>query len=151
MPILAPVDEEAVHQRFQEELDEDVRLTLVTHNPVRGLYVPGRECATCPSAQQLAEEVSALSTKITLETVDFYRNPDQAEELGVDKIPALLVHHKDGDGVRFYGLPSGHEFPVFLDAIVSASTGKSGLDEHTVGILASLDADIHIQVFATPT
>ena len=151
MPILAPPDEEAIRQRFQQELDGDVRLTLVTHNPIGGLIVPGRECASCDSALQLAEEVSALSSKITLETVDFYRDPDQTAKLGVDRIPALLVRHHASDGVRFFGLPSGHEFPVFLDAIVSASTGCSGLSEDTRGALAELEEDVHIQVFATPT
>ena len=151
MPILTPRDEEAVRQRFQEELDGEVRLTLVAYNPIGGLIVPGRECASCQSAQQLAEEVSALTPKITLETVDFYRDPDQAAKLRVDKIPALVVHHQGGDGARFYGLPSGYEFPVFLDAIVSASTGNSGLTEDTLGVLETLEDDVHIQVFATPT
>ena len=151
MPILAPGDEAAVRQRFQEDLDREVRVTLVTHTPIGGLIVPGRDCASCQSAQQLSEEVSALSPKITLEIVDFYRDADHAVDLGVDKIPALVVHHQGGDGARFYGLPSGHEFPVFLDAIVSASTGSSGLSEETVGALAELEEDVHIQVFTTPT
>ena len=151
MPILAPPDEESIRQRFQQELDADVRLTLVTYNPIGGLLVPGRECASCDSAMQLAEEVSVLSPKITLETVDFYRDPDQTAKLDVDRIPALVVHHQASSGVRFYGLPSGHEFPVFLDAIVSASTGRSGLNEETRGALGELEDDVHIQVFATPT
>ena len=151
MPILAPPDEEAIRQRFQQELDADVRLTLVTHSPIGGLFVAGRECGSCNSALQLAEEVSALSSKITLETVDFYRDPDQKANLGVGRIPALVVHHQASDSVRFYGLPSGHEFPVFLDAIVSASTGSLGLSEDTLGVLAELEEDVHIQVFATPT
>jgi alkyl hydroperoxide reductase subunit AhpF len=151
MPILAPQDEDAIRQRFQEELDGDVRLTLITHNPIGGLIIPGRDCASCDPAQQLAEEVSALSPKITMESVDFYRDPDRAAELGVDKIPALLVRRGESDSVRFFGLPSGHEFPVFLDAIVSASTGNSGLSEETLGILAELEEDVHIQVFVTPT
>ena len=96
------------------------------------------------------QEVSALSPKIVLEIVDFYRDPDKAAELGVDKIPALVVHRQGSDGARFYGLPSGHEFPVFLDAIVSASTGDTGLGQDTLGALAKLEEDVHIQVFATP-
>ncbi len=151
MPILSPADENAVRQRFEEELDAEVCITLVTHEPIGGLFVPGRECGSCSATRQLAEEVSALSSKIALDTVDFHRDPDGAAKLGVDKIPALVVHYQDREGARFFGLPSGHEFPVFLDAIVSASTGVSALSEEALEVLANLDEEVHIQVFATPT
>ena len=151
MPILRPSDEVAVRERFDSELDGNVRLTLVTHSPIGGLIIPGRECASCPSTEQLVEEVSALSDNITLDTVDFYRDTDLAGELGIDKIPALIVAGEQDYGIRFYGLPSGYEFPVLLDAIVSASTSQSGLDESTVEALAALNDEVHIQVFVTPT
>ena len=151
MPILSPPDENAVRQKFQDELDVPVRLTLVTHEPIGGLIVPGRDCSSCTSTRQLAQEVSDLSPEITLEIVDFYREPDRVAEIGVDKIPALAVHHEGSDGATFYGLPSGHEFPLFLDAIVSASNGDTGLSGDTLEALGKLEEDVHIQVFATPT
>lgn len=151
MPILQPQDEEAVRQRFEEELTGDVKLTLVTHNPVGGLLIPGRECPSCPTTQQLVEEVAALSPKIEVEVVDFYRESERARELGVDKIPAVLVHSSEDDGARFYGLPSGFEFPILLDAVVAASTEVSGLSEAALDAITQVEEDVHIQVFVTPT
>ncbi|MDP6455621.1 MAG: thioredoxin family protein [SAR202 cluster bacterium] len=151
MPILQPQDEEAVRQRFESELAGEVKMTLVTHNPIGGLMIPGRDCPSCPTAQQLIEEVVALSPKIELEIIDFYRDSETAKSLGVDKIPAVIVHNSNESGAKFYGLPSGFEFPVLLDAIVAASTQVSGLSESALAALAQVTEDVHIQVFVTPT
>jgi len=151
MPILQPQDEEAIRQRFESELTGDVKMTLVTHNPIGGLMIPGRDCPSCPTTQDLIGEVVALSSKIELEIVDFYRESEIANSLGVDKIPAVIVHNSDDSAAKFYGLPSGFEFPVLLDAIVAASTQMSGLSEAALAALAKVTEDVHIQVFVTPT
>jgi alkyl hydroperoxide reductase subunit AhpF len=151
MPILRTEDAEAIRFRFDDELDADVQLTLVTHNPIGGLLIPGRECDTCQSTQQAVDEITALTSKISVETVDFYREPERAEELDVERIPALIVHGPSGDGVRFFGFPSGYEFPFLLDAIVRASTNESDLEASTVESLSEIDEDVHIKVFVTPT
>jgi alkyl hydroperoxide reductase subunit AhpF len=151
MPILQPQDEEAIRQRFESELTEEVKITLVTHNPIGGLMVAGRDCPSCPTTNELIEEMAALSPKIQLEIVDFYRESEKAAALGVDKIPAVLVHNSGGSEAKFYGLPSGMEFPVLLDAIVAASTNVSGLSDATLEALAQVTEDVHIQVFVTPT
>ena len=151
MPILQPQDEEAVRERFESELTGDVKITLVTHNPIGGLLIPGRDCPSCPTTQELIEVVVALSPKIHLEIVDFYRDSETAKSLGVDKIPAVVVHDSDDGGAKFYGLPSGFEFPVLLDAIVAASTKVSGLSEAALEALAQVMEDVHIQVCVTPT
>ncbi len=74
MPILKQQDQDAILQKFKVELKRDVNITLYTKNDIGGLFIPGRECRTCESAQQLLGEVSALSPKIKLDVVDFYGN-----------------------------------------------------------------------------
>ena len=132
MPILQPQDEEAIQPRFESELT-------------------GRDCPTCPTTQDLIGEVVALSSKIELEIVDFYRESEIANSLGVDKIPAVIVHNSDDSAAKFYGLPSGFEFPVLLDAIVAASTQISSLSAAALAALAKVTEAVHIQVFVTPT
>ena len=151
MPILQPRDQQAVRERFDVELKRDVNIKLVTQRNVGGLFIPGRECRSCGPTQQLLEEVEALSPKIHLEVVDYYADREDAEALGVEKIPAAIIGSNGDHNVRFYGLPSGLEFAVLLDAITVASTGRSPLQLETRRRLRRLKQDVHIQVFATPT
>ena len=147
MPILEQRAQDVVRERFEKGLHRNVKLRLVTQRNAGGLYIPGRECASCGDTERMLKEVSALSPKIGLEIIDFYGSPRTAEDLGVDKIPALIV----GDGgARFYGLPGGYEFSVLVDTIVEASSNGSSLDRATRKRLRKLKEDVHIQVFVTP-
>ena len=151
MPILNQKDQQTVEQRFAVELKRDVTLTLYTQRSIGGLFIPGRECRSCGPTQQLLEELSALSPKIHLEVKDFYSDQEDATARGVEKIPGLIISADSSDNVRFYGLPSGFEFPLLLDAIISASHKRSPLTLETRRRLKRLKQDVHIQVFVTPT
>ena len=151
MPIIKQGDQQAVRQRFELELKRDVKVTLYTQRSIGGLFIPGRECKTCGPAEQLLEEVSTLSPKIDLEVVDFYSNIDDARARGVEMIPAIIVSVDGADNVRLYGLPSGFEFAVLLDTIVSCSVSRKPLQLETRRRLKRLREDVHIQVFVTPT
>ncbi len=54
-------------------------------------------------------------------------------------------------GIRFYGIPSGYEFTSLIEAIVSVSTGETGLSAESLEVLARLTEPVHLQVFVTPT
>ena len=151
MPIIKQEDQQAVRQRFELELKRDVKITLYTQRSIGGLFIPGRECKTCVPAEQLLEELSALSPKIDLEVVDFYSNAEDASARGVEMIPAIIVSVDGADNVRLYGLPSGFEFAVLLDTIVSCSVSRKPLQLETRRRLKRLREDVHIQVFVTPT
>ena len=151
MPILQRRDLEAVQKRFDIELKRDVKLTLFTSRNVGGLFIPGRECKSCGPTQELLEELSALSPKVRLEIVDYFSDPEDAQALGIDKIPAIVVAGDGAANVRLYGLPAGYEFAVLLEALVSASSKRSPLQLETRRRLKALKEDVHIQVFVTPT
>ena len=56
----------------------------------------------------------------------------------------------DSESVRFYGMPSGFEFALLLDTLVSISDKRSTLQLETRRRLKKLKEDVHIQVFVTP-
>jgi len=63
---------------------------------------------------------------------------------------------RDGDqildfGVRYAGIPSGHEFSSLIHDLVLVSGRDSGLSEETRQFLSSLDQPVLLQVFVTPT
>ena len=149
MPVLQKRDREVVLQRFRTELKRDVKIKLYTQIDM-GLYIPGRGCRYCGPTQELLEELSALSPKIRLEVVDFYKNQEQAADLGIERIPALTVGNGGNGNARFFGMPSGFEFTALLDTIVGASDKRSSLKLETRRQLKALTDDVHIQVFVTP-
>ena len=141
MPLL---NEEIAGQVEQElaDLAGPVRLVMFTQE---------FECAYCAETRQLVEEVAALSGQLTAEVYDFVADKEKAEEWGIDKIPAIAVIGAEDYGVRFYGIPSGYEFPSLLHAIRMVVAGKPELSEEGMQALAELAEPVHIQVFITPT
>jgi alkyl hydroperoxide reductase subunit AhpF len=54
-------------------------------------------------------------------------------------------------GIRFFGIPAGHEFSSLVDAVVAASRAEPKLAPPTAAWLSALDRPLHLQVFVTPT
>ena len=50
---------------FRKDLEADVKMRLFTQRP-SPITVPGRECKYCAQTQQMLEELSALSPKLSL-------------------------------------------------------------------------------------
>jgi len=149
MTVLQPKDSESVSCRFAAELKNDVLLRLYTQFDI-GLFIPGRECRTCSHTKELIQEVSALSPRITLEIIDYHKNLEEAANLGIDRIPAIVIVKGDLHNVRFFGMPSGFEFAVLLDSIIDSTKKKSSLQLDTRRHLKDLNEDVYIKVFVTP-
>jgi glutaredoxin-like protein len=141
MPLLNAEVREQVKQQLAD-LDGSVRLVMFTQE---------FECQYCAETRQLVEEVSELSDHLTAEIYDFVADEEKAQELGVDKIPAVAVIGAEDYGIRFYGIPSGYEFTSLLEAVHIAATGQPDLGEETIEFLSSLSEPVHMQVFVTPT
>jgi alkyl hydroperoxide reductase subunit AhpF len=114
------------------------------------------ECEGCGITRELLTELATLSDRISLEMHDFVGEKEVADRYGIDKIPALLLEgdRDEGDrdrGIRFYGIPGGYEFASLLEDIQMVARGDSGLAPATRTALASLEKDVHLQVFVTPT
>ncbi|HIE38830.1 MAG TPA: glutaredoxin [Anaerolineales bacterium] len=138
-------------------LDDNVREQVVDFlkdlaGPVRlMMFTQEFECEYCAETRQLVEEIGELSELVSVEVYDFLADGEKAEQLGVDKIPAIAVIGAEDYGVRFYGIPSGYEFTSLLHAIRTVAAGKPELSEAGVQALAEVTEPIHIQVFVTPT
>lgn len=142
-------------------LKEEDRKHLIEHfkslkTPVKlVVFTQTTECQYCQETRMIAEELSDLSDKISLEVYDFVKDGEIAEQYNIDKIPATVVM-QGGDeprdfGIRYFGIPSGYEFSSLIEDIVMVSSGESGLSAATKDILAKLDQQVHLQVFVTPT
>lgn len=152
MPFISEQDRETIAKMFDENLVEPVSLVYFTI-PKSLLYVPGLEsCETCEDVQQLLEEIAGISDKLTLDVRDLKRDREEASRYRVDRVPALILTSGASDGrVRYFGAPTGHEFPNLIRGIQAVSRGETALSEETRQALSAIPDPIHLQVFVTPT
>jgi len=141
MPVLKDEDREEVRKQLMG-LASLVRLVMFTQD---------FECDFCAETRELVEEIASLSDEVDAVIYDFAADKEKAEDLGIDKIPAIAVVGEKDYGVRFYGIPSGYEFVSLIEAIKMVASGQSELSDATKEALAQLDEPVHLQVFVTPT
>jgi len=141
MPLMSDKDREAVRKEFTQ-LPNPVKLVMFTQE---------NECMYCRETRELLTELPTLSDKLSLEVYDFVKDKDKAEAFGVDKIPATVVMGGEDYGIRYYGIPAGYEFASMLMAVKMISSGKSELSDESRNYLKSLEKEVHLQVFVTPT
>lgn len=134
---------------------QDVFANLV--EPVQVVFF-GQEknCDYCEDTRQLVEEVTAISDKLHLDIFDIDRDADMAAQYHVDKAPGIVIAGLDGDqvqdyGIRYAGIPSGHEFSSLIHNLVTVSRRDSGLSQETREYLKTLEKPVLLQVFVTPT
>jgi glutaredoxin-like protein len=136
--------------RFQRDLKSRVRVDFFTLKPME-IAIPGRECLHCDDIQAMLEDLAAVSPRIALTVHDIEADEATVQKLDVDKIPAIVLRGQTNRPLRFFGSPSGNQFPVFVETLIAASTGLVELESDTVRLLRKLRNDVSVQVLVTPT
>ena len=143
---------------LNDEIANQVKGAFVQlNNPVEVLFFGRQEdCEYCDQTLQLVEEVSELSDNLHLSTYDVESDTEMASRYNVDKTPGLVITARNGDqrvdfGVRYAGVPSGHEFSSLIQDIILISGRDSRLSQQTRDLLADLTEPVSLQVFVTPT
>lgn len=153
MALISPQDQQSLQALFAKELQNDVTITYFTQRE-SVLFIPGKEkedCAYCKETGDLLEEVTGLSEKLHLDVKDIGDERQEAQDLGITRIPAIVLSGQAKGKVRYFGIPAGYEFSTLIESLVDVSRGTTGLSEKTRTALAGVDQDLHIQVFVTPT
>jgi alkyl hydroperoxide reductase subunit AhpF len=143
-------------------LNEDVRAQVSEAfdqllKPVQILFFGSKEqCEYCDDTLKLVEEVAELSDKLSVQAFDIEADPAVADNYNVSMTPGLVIAAEGEDGpidygVRYAGIPSGHEFSSLIQDLLLVSSRDSGLNEQTRDFLANLKEPVYLQVFVTPT
>ena len=122
-------------------LERNVEVTLElgpTATPVTLLAAGGREIDTGAETRRLVEAVCAESDRVALTVVE-------RDEPG--PWPRTTI----GPGLRYLGMPLGYELTTLVHGILEAGRAESTLSAATLGQLASLERDVTVDVFVTPT
>jgi glutaredoxin-like protein len=143
-------------------LNEDIRNQVreafnSLQEPVQVLFFGSKEqCEYCDDTLKLVEEVTSLSDKLNLQVFDMEANAAVADRYNVSMTPGLVIAGEAEDGpidygIRYAGIPSGHEFSSLIQDLILVSGRDSGLNQQTRDFLAKLEEPVHLQVFVTPT
>lgn len=143
-------------------LNDDIRMQVSEifselQEPIHVLFFGKEEdCDYCSDTQQLLEEVTSLSDKIELSIYNLETDEAIAKQYKIDKTPGFVIAGKDGDqildyGIRYAGIPSGHEFSSLINSFLLVSGRDSKLGEDIRKMLKELDQPVNMYVFVTPT
>lgn len=115
------------------------------------LFTQEGECVSCKETDQLLSEISALSEKITLSRYDIDKNSVEANLYDIEMVPSFVILDKEDayKGVKFNGIPAGHEINSFISALMEMSGAESEVPEDLALRIAKIDKPINIKVFVT--
>jgi len=109
-------------------------------------------CETCKAVIELMEELASLNDNIKVKILYLEEETNLAKEVGVDKVPAILIKSSnDVYNLKYFGIPAGYEFMVILEALVMASSGVTPLRSGNKEIIRKIRKKLNIKVFVTPT
>lgn len=120
------------------------------------VFTSKKDCEYCEDTSALLEEVCALSPKLHLQKVDLEADAKLGAQYAVTRTPAVaLLGQVDGKttdfGVRFSGIPAGHEFSALVEDILAVSRQQPEISPQTQAFLDSLQSPVHLEIFTTPT
>jgi glutaredoxin-like protein len=125
--------------------------------PVEVLFFGSKNnCESCEDTLQLVREVTDLDDRLSLRVYDVEADREVAQRYRVDKTPGLVIAGRDGDrltdyGIRYAGIPAGHEFSSLVHDLLLVSSRDSGLSDETRAFLKGVSKPVLLQVFVTPT
>lgn len=146
MPLLSEKDTKYLKRTFEEHLVNPVKVLVFVDDP--------SECEYCDLTRQVLEELSAIDGKIVLSVHHVKKEPQIAANYRVEMTPAIILLDSNGQdsGIRFYGIPSGHEFSTLIQDIIAVSKNEPVFfNGQQIEQIRSINVPVKIRVFVTPT
>lgn len=130
-------------QEILENMEDNVQLVLIKGNNDYSEIL-----------EQLLLELTELNDLIDVKVFSADSFDYDTYEVEKDLLPAMFILDSEGIdyGIRFYGVPGGHEFITLLQDILIVSTKKiMDFSEDNIEKIKTIDKEIRIRVFVTPT
>ena len=147
MGLIAPADQEKLREAFGA-MERPVRLLFFTQTLA---------CDTCLQTRQILDELPLLSSRISIEAINFVLEPDKAKHYEIDRVPAVALVGQDETGaerdskIRFLGAPAGYEFMSLIQAVLLVGGRASTLSAESLSLIAAVGSPVTVRVFTTPT
>jgi len=119
-------------------------------NPIKIITFVEDGKPLCDEVVNMMIQLSTLNNKIKFIKYNIIKNYDLALKYGIDKVPGttLLVNNKY-TGIKFYGIPSGHQVNSLLFAILESSRNTNLLENKLVDAIERINKKINIKVFVS--
>ncbi|MCF7924618.1 MAG: thioredoxin family protein [Candidatus Izimaplasma sp.] len=115
------------------------------------LFTQEGKCNTCKETKQLLEEVKPLNDKISVLERDLEKDSEEAKKYNVSLTPTIIILDENDkyQGVKFTGIPAGHEINSFLSAILTMSGKAIDIDDKIKEKIKAINKPVDIKVFIT--
>ncbi len=97
------------------------------------------------------DQLAAAQPKITRTSYSLVGDAATARDLGLSMAPGVILKQGDNTRLRYFGMPSGYEFGVFLEAIERLSSNAPAISAAGVAALAGLRVPVTVKIFVTPS
>ncbi len=81
----------------------------------------------------------------------FSESENAAKDLAVGRIPGIVIRGKGNRPLRFLGLPTGAQFPGFIETLVEASRGGGNLSPQSTRELRKVKDDVDVKILVSPS
>ncbi|MGB6127485.1 MAG: thioredoxin family protein [Psychrilyobacter sp.] len=119
-------------------------------NPIEIITFVENGKPLCEEVISMMVQLSTLNKKINFVKYDLIKDFKLAKKYGIDKVPGttILVKNKP-TGVKFYGIPSGHEINALMFALLEISGMTTPLENKLVDAIKEINKKINIKVFVS--
>ncbi|MBN2260046.1 MAG: thioredoxin family protein [Clostridiales bacterium] len=138
-------------------LNDDIRKQITEiFEPMKknvniAVFVQESDCESCEDTKGYMEEMAELSDKLTLTVYDMNADAEKAAELNVEYTPAIVLLDENNKdlGIKYYGIPAGHEINSFITGVLEVSGAGEELPAELIARIEGIDKPVNIKVFVT--
>lgn len=138
---------------LNEQISEQLKTIFadMKNEMTLAVFTKKGECETCEDTVSYMKEIEVLSDKINLEVLDIEADQERAAAYNVQMVPSIVMLNdkKEYLGMKFNGIPAGHEINSFIPAILEASGSGEALPEEYLNPIKNLEKPVNIKVFVT--
>jgi len=108
-------------------------------------------CETCKDTLDFMKEIEEVGEKIKLEEYDMEKDSKKAEEFNVEMTPSIVLLDSEGkdNGIKFYGIPAGHEINSLITGIIEVSGSGEEMPDALRKRIEGIKNPVDIKVFVT--
>ncbi len=138
-------------------LNEEIRQSLnevfsgMKNEVTIALFTKDADCATCEDTLNFMKEIEEVGKKIKLEVYDFDKDTDKVKQYNVERTPSIILldSNKKDNGIKFYGIPAGHEINSLITGLLEVSGAGEEMPAGLKERVAKINKPIDIKVFVT--
>src|SRR5690554_1558575 len=140
---------------FNSEIENQLKdvFSDMKNDVIVALFTQEGDCPTCKETKDYMSEVETLSEKIHFKEYDINKDQELAIKYNIEMVPSivLLDNNEEYKGIKFNGIPAGHEINSFVPALLEMSGNVSEVSEKLQNRIDKIEKPVNIKVFITLT